>query len=704
MLKRLYVMLLASGLLLPCALSAQQTTAPSLPAIIHTTRGEVLFDMVVTDSHNKIISDLKPDEISVLDNGVPQTIISFRKVAESVHLTPADLLAAGVSQSGLQTQSLPTFNLVTLVFGNIDAGGRALARSAAESFIRNDMGPNDYVAIYDIDTALYVLQSFTADRSRLLKAIDAATRGTSTEFKEMNRDVAEEVQKAASVAQAASHSSSNGPPSQSEMSAMAESRMEQMVSDAMTMAANADTTNSSRITLNSLLSILQGQHILPGRKSLVYFTEQMPVNSNTAFLFRGLIDAANRANVTFYTVDPTGLSLESDNAQSAEMLQVASAVSKLEGRAGHAVTMAEANNSDLTESIEYSSRHMMQSLASSTGGFFAGNTNDLRPQMARIASDISGHYELSYVPASGADGKFHSIEVRVNRPRVIVRARTGYYALPAMHDPVFPYEAPLFAIEHVLPPPEDFSLNQTELDFSGASGHVVDVATEFPLQGFTFKPVRTKSGKGVSTHFVAMYLVEDMQGNILKKMSEDFPLTGPQNLPQRKMIFERTITLPAGMYHVRTILYDPESKKASLRTTLLSLPAITKEKIGLSSIAVVARTEPTKDTASPLFYQNVKIVPDISEPLVKGKTQQVGLFFRVYPPKDSKPQLIIAFKRDGKIIGKAAESLPAPQADGSVPVLAGFPLAGFPAGQYEADVVVLNGQQSAMQTAFFTVQ
>lgn len=703
MLKRLCGFILTSGLLFSGVLIAQQS-APTVPTIIHTTRGEVLFDMVVTDRHNRIITDVKPEEVQVLDNNVPQKIVSFRKVSKSVHLTQQDLLSAGIPSAEASTLQLPTFNLITIVFGSMDNGSRALARSAAEALIKNDLGPNDYVSVYDMDTTLYALQTFTTDKARLLKAVAAATGGSSAEFKAMNEEVANEIHKAAAMKQA-SDISGTGPPSASALAGLADAKMEQMIADAMAANANADATDSSRMTLNALMGILQGQQRLAGRKSLIYFTQQMPVNSNTAFLFHGLIDAANRANVSFYTVDPTGLNLESDNAQSASMLRSAAAISRSEGQVGRAVSMDEANNSDLTENIEYSSRHMMQSLATSTGGFFTGNTNDLRPQMDRIKGDIASHYEISYVPTSRDDGKFHAIEVKVNRPKVIVRARTGYYALPEMREPVLPYEAPMFAVEHVTPPPLDFPLSQAQLIFPAGSDQTVEVSTEFPLKGFSFTPVKLRSGNGVATHFAAMYLVEDMQGNIVKKLSQDFPLTGPKSLQARKMIFERSFTLPAGMYHLRTIVYEPETKKSTLQTALLNVPAFKPDQLRLSSIAVVGNTEPAKGASgSPMLYQNVKIVPDINAPLVKGKTQQVGLFFRVYPPRDSKPQLILAFKRDGKIIGKAAEPLPAPQADGSVPVLAGFPLSNFPAGQYEADVVVINGQQNAMQTAFFTVQ
>src|SRR6185436_1394409 len=55
------------------------------------------------------------------------------------------------------------------------------------------------------------------------------------------------------------------------------------------------------------------------------------------------------------------------------------------------------------------------------------NRNDLRDAFDRIVRDNSSYYVLAYYPPSDKrDGKFHKIEVKVNRPGVAVRSRRGY--------------------------------------------------------------------------------------------------------------------------------------------------------------------------------------------------------------------------------------------------------------------------------------
>jgi hypothetical protein len=57
-------------------------------------------------------------------------------------------------------------------------------------------------------------------------------------------------------------------------------------------------------------------------------------------------------------------------------------------------------------------------------------SNDLAAGLDRMATDLSAYYLLGYQPEPSASGKWHKLEVRVNRPGVEVRARRGYRAGP----------------------------------------------------------------------------------------------------------------------------------------------------------------------------------------------------------------------------------------------------------------------------------
>ena len=58
------------------------------------------------------------------------------------------------------------------------------------------------------------------------------------------------------------------------------------------------------------------------------------------------------------------------------------------------------------------------------------NTADLQEATARIAEELNHQYLLGFTSPRGADGKFHSLRVRMLGSEYRVRARNGYVATP----------------------------------------------------------------------------------------------------------------------------------------------------------------------------------------------------------------------------------------------------------------------------------
>ncbi len=104
----------------------------------------------------------------------------------------------------------------------------------------------------------------------------------------------------------------------------------------------------------------------------------------------------------------------------------------------HAIQFANANNTTIysfdPRGLDMNVRpsDILQSLAENTGGRqFAGNVP--AAQLRAVVKEASAFYLLGYRPDKNAeDGKFHKIAVRVKRPGVDVKARTGYYAPSAV--------------------------------------------------------------------------------------------------------------------------------------------------------------------------------------------------------------------------------------------------------------------------------
>ena len=83
----------------------------------------------------------------------------------------------------------------------------------------------------------------------------------------------------------------------------------------------------------------------------------------------------------------------------------------------------------LTARNQYGIR-VMDRIAKETGGMhFDAQEVDSRTYFQRIAEELRTSYELGYYPSVATkDGTFHKIVVRVKKPGLTVRTRTGYFS------------------------------------------------------------------------------------------------------------------------------------------------------------------------------------------------------------------------------------------------------------------------------------
>lgn len=108
--------------------------------------------------------------------------------------------------------------------------------------------------------------------------------------------------------------------------------------------------------------------------------------------FITMMQGANRANVSFYPVDPGRLFSGTHTLRSNDALEM---------------------------------------MVSITDGLRISETALFESGLRRIVDDLSSYYLLGYYSPAEADGRFHKISVRVKRPGVSVRARSGYLAAKA---------------------------------------------------------------------------------------------------------------------------------------------------------------------------------------------------------------------------------------------------------------------------------
>jgi VWFA-related protein len=86
----------------------------------------------------------------------------------------------------------------------------------------------------------------------------------------------------------------------------------------------------------------------------------------------------------------------------------------------------------ITDSNASEAADALAEMAAVTGGTFFHNSNDIFAGLQRAFADGRQYYMLSYVPNNAtSDGKFRAISVRVRDPKLVVRAKRGYWAAEA---------------------------------------------------------------------------------------------------------------------------------------------------------------------------------------------------------------------------------------------------------------------------------
>jgi VWFA-related protein len=131
---------------------------------------------------------------------------------------------------------------------------------------------------------------------------------------------------------------------------------------------------------------------------------------------------ASSLNVSIYTLDSRGLAM----APTFGIFDAESEHGSLARNLGDLLVLAPEK------------QDAMILLATTTGGVFVGNSNNLLRGMRQAFADGREYYVLAYVPTDRTeDGKFRNIRVELKDKKLTVRAKRGYWAasLPAPSNP-----------------------------------------------------------------------------------------------------------------------------------------------------------------------------------------------------------------------------------------------------------------------------
>jgi VWFA-related protein len=704
---RLLAVPLAFAALLPRPGLSQQSVDPQ-PATVRTTVDEVLLDLIVRDKKGKPVTDLKPADLTVIDNNTRQTLTSFRLVSGSEAIT------AGGGKTALDP--LRQVRLVTLAFESMtEADQRKLARNAALDLVKGAQGTNVFYSVVVINTQLRVLQPFTTDKAALTKAIEYATGGlggpgmaseSDAILAQLKRNLGgatgavQDADVRAAAGQVAGQTVSNG-------SQALDAKLASIMLDMLRMDAAAS-SQGSRLTLSGLRALVDGQQSMPGRKSVVYFTWGMYLTPELDAPFHALMSTANRNNVTFYSVDTRGVMVSAQTTTARSQLSGAAraSMSTITQTSG-AVTKDEIMSSDNAEvSARSNVQESIRTLAESTGGFLIGDSNDLRVPLRNVNEEISSYYELSYNPGiQNYDGSFRKLAVSANRKDLVIHARNGYFALPpeARAAGLMPYEMDLLKMlsDGARSDALKFRAGAILLQ-SSAQGRGVMVLVEVPLRELEARKDAAKPTLGV--HFSLVALIKNGAGEVVERLSRDRSLAvTPEQSKMGNFLDRVTLNLPPGKYRIESVLADRQSGKSGTQLADFTLGPQTSG-VGISSLVPMrAYTANVKglDADDPFQYQGGSITPTLDFSVKRGANAALRLFFTVYRDAaiTAQPSVEIDFLQAGKSLTRIPMELPAPDSQGRIAYPMTIPAASIPLGTYEIRAVAKQGNSTAEAVA-----
>jgi Ca-activated chloride channel family protein len=180
-------------LVLAVALSVFVRNAPvaqeSVPPRINVTVDLVQLNVAVTDNKGKYVTGLNPQDFTIAEDGIPESLATFGEGNESARAlsgAPASAAKPSDGSSAAQKDSLSASELTSLVEGanvfvlfdtsNYMYRGFVFAQDAIADFVRSLESANK-VAFYSYSRDLSRAALLTADRAQVLRAARTTVAG-----------------------------------------------------------------------------------------------------------------------------------------------------------------------------------------------------------------------------------------------------------------------------------------------------------------------------------------------------------------------------------------------------------------------------------------------------------------------------------------------------------------------------------------------
>jgi VWFA-related protein len=343
--------------------------------------------VIAEDGNGNPVTDLNKEDFTLRDQGQQQKVFFFAQQntpASPLHpapvATPSNFFSNHVESNpaGANSVTILLFDALNTQFRNL-----SYARTRVVNFLQR-MQPQDQVALYFLTPSkLYVMHDFTNDSATLVRLLGGKP-----------------------AANSGSAPANTAPPNPNDI------KIEKLLNDSFAESASyykGGVVNRIETTAEAMRQIAANVVNIPGRKNLVWISGGFPIAMGQAIPlgarddgqdYTGTLSLTAKqlgdANIAVYPVDARGL---------------------VAPRGGRMVSP----NLDA-----------MILIANGTGGLPLYNTNDIATSIRRAVDDSRVSYVLGYYPTNDKwNNQFREINIKVARPGVHLRYRTGYIATPA---------------------------------------------------------------------------------------------------------------------------------------------------------------------------------------------------------------------------------------------------------------------------------
>jgi VWFA-related protein len=688
----------------------QPTPQPQKPEdvdVVRITTNLVQVDAVVTDKNGKVVTDLKAEEVQILEDGKPQKITHFSYYVSEPPVVAAPAKPATVDKNAppappvaLKPEQVRRTMAIVVDDLGLSFESTYFVRRALKKFVDEQMQSGDLVAIVRTSGGMGALQQFTSDKRQLYAAIErvkwyANGRGGVGAFAPMQ------------------------PPTPGEQGAALDAANEELNQFRDDLFAVG--------TLGAVSYVVKGLRQLPGRKSVllisdgfrIYNQEDPTQNSRTQEKLRRLIDEAGRASVVIYTMNATGLqtlgltAADSTSGMSADQVET-----QLSSR----------------RSAAFDTQQGLDLLAQQTGGIAIRNTNDLGGGIRRVMEDQKGYYLIGYRPDYATfDPKtgrrtFHKLSLKVMRPgKFNVRMRNGFLGHSDEDQPQAPHTLAQQMVEALTSP---FGANGVHLQLTSLFGNDAKAGSfmrsilHIDARDLTFTDEPNGWHKVV---FDVLAITFGDNGVPVDQNGRTYSLTLPDELYKRALrdglVYSVTVPIKKpGAYQLRMSLRDTSSERVGAASQFIEAPDLKKDRLALSGIVMRGEspgkmTSPSGPAGQPAANQQANPAPSQSQEGVEqgnaeaspalrhfARGMLMSYAFVIYNAHLDKatnaPQLTTQVRlfRDGKPVFTGKEN-PFTSSNAADPkrLLAGGVIqlgTGLPPGEYVFQVIVNDPQAS----------